>query len=517
MTDFELEPYILPFLNNEPFWGSVLRKLKRVKSFEIDRAGVKVQDDSFILLWNPEFFETLTTKQIYGVLKHELMHVLFNHLTTRSQKDKQTWWFACDYAINSLLDFDELPENCLRPGKVPANIQGKELSQWARNIGHIKAGKTAEHYYNLIFQDEEFQKIKEEIEKSEGDSGASPKDEKSEPQDSEEEGEKDGESLSEEDDKTAKSEKTNMGQGGNEEGDEDKPGVGSGEKDIKSGKGLETAQDDDFNGESSDSDSNSDSSKENSKELNSQKKSGISKKKNTKRDLGYLDNHEEWETGDKLNPEIKEYLDTQIKNYVKDAVDFVKERCMWGNVPAVCKAYFEAISSNKIRWQALLKAFLALYNRGGTHYTFKKINRKYPYQHPGPLKGKYPKLVIAIDQSGSISSKEIQLFFSELNNLAQNQSFTVIFFDTEIDVDNIIKWKRYDKVLPRRNRSGGTNFSAAAKWINNNRDNYDGLIMLTDGQCSKPVACKCKRIWVISPGNHLNFETKELTINMENE
>jgi hypothetical protein len=41
---------------------------------------------------------------------------------------------------------------------------------------------------------------------------------------------------------------------------------------------------------------------------------------------------------------------------------------------------------------------------------------------------------------------------------------------------------------------GGTCFDAPTRWANENK--VDGLIVLTDMEASKPIACKGQRMWM---------------------
>ncbi len=44
------------------------------------------------------------------------------------------------------------------------------------------------------------------------------------------------------------------------------------------------------------------------------------------------------------------------------------------------------------------------------------------------------------------------------------------------------------------------------KHFNENIDRFDGLIILTDGECSDPGPSRKRRAWVITPGRKLYFD-----------
>ncbi len=89
---------------------------------------VLVEDDSarcptaFVTLrgrihFNPTFFETLTDREVLGVLAHEICHVCFGHFGRQAGRDKHLWNVAADMAINEGLKGSkiELPECALYP------------------------------------------------------------------------------------------------------------------------------------------------------------------------------------------------------------------------------------------------------------------------------------------------------------------------------------------------------------------------------------------------------------------
>ena len=137
----------------------------------------------------------------------------------------------------------------------------------------------------------------------------------------------------------------------------------------------------------------------------------------------------------------------------------------------------------------------------------KRINRKYPYIHPGRKRGHSAHLAIYLDQSGSVSDSDIALLFGELNNLASRRQIDLFNFDTEVDEKSKVTLKRGRTAPPLRTRCGGTNFSAPMKHIDDNKSSYDGMIILTDGEACDPgpPLRGVRRCWVITPGCKLLF------------
>lgn len=145
---FNLNMHTARLLMDEPFFAALSRRIDKRASTAIPTAGVKVDKDrgTFVMLYNPEFFEGLTDKQKLGVLKHEFYHLVFEHVTGRLPEAgmSKLWNVATDLAINSHL-VGELPDMCCMPGEGP--------------FADMPLGKSAEWYFN---------KLKDEQDKDEG-------------------------------------------------------------------------------------------------------------------------------------------------------------------------------------------------------------------------------------------------------------------------------------------------------------------------------------------------------------
>jgi predicted metal-dependent peptidase len=158
---FDLNTITYRLLMSEPFFAALSRRIDKKATSAIPTAGVKVNKDTghFELAYNPEFFASLSEKQMSGVLKHEFYHLIFDHVTgdriNRATDGKITklWNIATDLAINSHLK-DELPEGALFAGEGP--------------FEHLEAGLSAESYFAALKKDEG---EKEEQQGEEGDGG----------------------------------------------------------------------------------------------------------------------------------------------------------------------------------------------------------------------------------------------------------------------------------------------------------------------------------------------------------
>ena len=148
---FDLEMQLYSLLRDEPFFSALSRRINKSKTNAIPTAGVRVNPDNgrYEMVYNPEFFEKLTPIQRTGVLKHEFYHLIFEHVTGRLPPEGLTkmWNIATDLAINSHL-IGELPEGGCIPQQAP--FQDYPLNQ------------SAEFYFNMLKEDEQFQQDPED-------------------------------------------------------------------------------------------------------------------------------------------------------------------------------------------------------------------------------------------------------------------------------------------------------------------------------------------------------------------
>jgi|TARA_R110001583_G_scaffold73198_2_gene204041 predicted metal-dependent peptidase len=219
--------------------------------------------------------------------------------------------------------------------------------------------------------------------------------------------------------------------------------------------------------------------------------------------VAFMDDHGEW--GD-LTEEERQIVEGKIKKTLSDAVKKCDSSGQWGSIGSDVREKIRSMVSNEVPWETLLRSFCGMTQRANKRRTMKRINRKYPYIHPGVRANHTAALAVYMDQSASVSTADIALLFGELNNLGKKIDFHLFPFDTTVDVENAIKWRKGQKPPAVRSRSGGTSFHAAQEHFHNNLDRFDGMIILTDGECSDPGPSRKRRAWVIVPGRRLYFD-----------
>ena len=121
----------------EPFYGLLLMSLNKVwdPNFCVRgnaTLGVMLRGINYELRINPSFWESLTPIQRLGVLKHELEHIGFFHLTDYGHfENKEVLNISMDIVVNQYIDRDWLPENgCFLDSFPHLNLEPRKGSRY---------------------------------------------------------------------------------------------------------------------------------------------------------------------------------------------------------------------------------------------------------------------------------------------------------------------------------------------------------------------------------------------------
>ena len=229
-----------------------------------------------------------------------------------------------------------------------------------------------------------------------------------------------------------------------------------------------------------------------------------------------MDNHDGW--GD-LSEEERQVAEAQIKQALSEAVKKCDRSGNWGTVSSNMRETLRSMISNTIDWKRVLQNFCGNSQRANKSRTHRRVNRKYPYIHPGVRRGHSATVAVYMDQSGSVGNDDVQLFFGCLNQLGRMTNFLLYPFDWTVDEDASISWKKGQSVPAVRELAGGTSFDAVEKHVRQNVKCFDGHIILTDGGASDPGPSLQRRCWVLLPGCTLPFtpHRNDIVVQMEND
>lgn len=192
----------------------------------------------------------------------------------------------------------------------------------------------------------------------------------------------------------------------------------------------------------------------------------------------------------------------------------------WGSIPVSGQTMLRAMLKPEIDWREQFRDWCGTqYQANERVHTHRKVNKRYPYQMPGSKRGRGLRAALFLDQSGSVDNESLSMLCDEIGGMSDVAAVTVIPFDSHIDTENILDLEQGDVPWINRTRCGGTNFQVAVDWIGHedNRQRFDVMWMLTDGECGKPDVACVPRCWVITPGRKLLFETDEKVIYLKSD
>src|SRR5574338_1220880 len=86
---FDIDDVAVDLFTAEPFYGTISRRIDKVKTSRIPTAAVTVLNDMFVMLWNPAFFTRISPDahlgakhrlKARGVCIHEFLHLALEHV-----------------------------------------------------------------------------------------------------------------------------------------------------------------------------------------------------------------------------------------------------------------------------------------------------------------------------------------------------------------------------------------------------------------------------------------------------
>jgi len=99
----------------EPFYGHFLLGVPKEMSTTTDTACVALYGSTIIKLQvNLEFWQSLSEDHQYGLVKHEVLHLVFKHLfSQKNYSNKRLYNIACDLVVNQYINRAQLPNGAI--------------------------------------------------------------------------------------------------------------------------------------------------------------------------------------------------------------------------------------------------------------------------------------------------------------------------------------------------------------------------------------------------------------------
>lgn len=384
----EIEKARAILITEQPFFACLLQACKFSWDDRVSTAGVRVNSSGQVeLIVSRKFWDSLEGYEGVGLLMHEMLHILNEHLVRGTEYNFKIANLAMDIAINQYIPKGWLPKGALLP-----EMKKKDGSF----LWKFEPKKAFEVYYVQLL------KMKDELEKQKAKSG-----EKCE------------------------------GQGG--------PG-----------------------------DSFPDTLDNHDYQLEEDSAAGSGKVTSEMEKLAY---------------------DALINKAVSDAKDRFP-----GSIPLhVEQAISDRFKPTKVDWRRELRKYIGRKQSRTIESTRNKLNRRFGLLAPGYRKNYTPKIIIAVDCSGSVSDKDYVSFMSEVKKIlnGQDEKTEIIFFDYEVCKETLLVSSL--KEMPKRPAFGGTSFAPVIKYANERKP--DLLIVFTDGDAPAPKKPNYPVLWALIGSN----------------
>ncbi len=209
-----------------------------------------------------------------------------------------------------------------------------------------------------------------------------------------------------------------------------------------------------------------------------------------------------WEENDEQRQSINEIIEN-----TKD----------WGSIPMKLRETILSSAQGHIDYRRMMRGFSTSVLSSHRRLTRMRPNRRSGFDYMGNRYDLQARLLVAVDVSGSISSKTISYFLSVIGRFFKHgvSAVDVIQFDTEIK-DDVVKLtearQRFRGNKLEVKGRGGTSFQPVFDYLKEH-NRYDGLAILTDGYAPEPKInffTRTKILWVCQ--NRDNYNTHKAWI-----
>jgi len=183
-------------------------------------------------------------------------------------------------------------------------------------------------------------------------------------------------------------------------------------------------------------------------------------------------------------------FDASVKNFVNK----MKRRTdQWGKYTGKAKATISAALEPKISAKDILRKFSCSVLTGKTETSRMKVNRRWDIERPGYRRIYKPKVIFAIDSSGSMDDEDLAYGFAVVNRTLFYAEIIFVEFDTEIKIIEK-SFKKAKKEFAVHGR-GGTDFEQIMDLAD--ELDVDGTIVYTDGCAGPPHQPRGKVLWLL--------------------
>lgn len=171
----------------------------------------------------------------------------------------------------------------------------------------------------------------------------------------------------------------------------------------------------------------------------------------------------------------------------RQQIDELIERTSdWGTLPAEVVERIQASTGAHLRNNVIWQGFHSAILKSQRCLTRMRPNRRTGFLQMGSSRQFDTHLLIGIDVSGSIDTDTLEDFFSTVNRLFRYGKVQIDVCQFDADLGEIRPMQQARKQVIVKGR-GGTSFQPIIDYTQAHAQQYDGLLILTDGQAPAPL------------------------------
>ena len=180
--------------------------------------------------------------------------------------------------------------------------------------------------------------------------------------------------------------------------------------------------------------------------------------------------------------------------------DLIERTSDWGTIPGDIVERIKASTKARTNNSYIMQGFRSSIISSRRQLTRMKPNRRTGFLQMGNSRQFDTSLLVAVDVSGSVTEPQIADFYSVVNRVFRFgiAKIDCVQFDSCLGEINPLRHASNEiKVVGR----GGTSFQPIFDFLDGNRNSYDGVMILTDGQAPPPIVpdhFKTNVLWVCS-------------------
>jgi len=209
----------------------------------------------------------------------------------------------------------------------------------------------------------------------------------------------------------------------------------------------------------------------------------------------------------------KSQMQKQVKQMVQQA-----HKKAGGRPPSNCgqgmkKLMAILLMPAEVPWNAILRNFVSFSSKVKRENTWKRPNRRFGEEFQGRRKVQTLKIMVCIDESGSVADNEWKQFIAEIDGIHKTKLATITIVKFTAGVEKVFEYKNIQEVMKER-FYGGTCFQPCLDLAATEKP--DCVVFLTDGYNAEYDDLKYTRfgtvLFCLTPSGRENKNGRNLFI-----